>query len=858
MTNGKHAVDTTTPALVLKFDPNLMHHGTLGVIRSLGRVGVPVYGVLEGPWTPAASSRYLAGRFFWRPGAADVDRILTGLLRLAEHIGRPSVLISTDDASTIFLAENGSDLRRWFFFPAPASDLPRRLAGKYSLYQMCRDLGMPCPETILPSSLVEARQFASAAGYPLIVKLTTPWTSRLRSTSVVASQEELDRRYDTCARAGAGLMLQEFIPGGQGHDWFFHGYCDADSVCQPAFTGIKDRSYPAGAGLTSLGRSVANENLRSQIASLLARVGYRGLLDLDIRLDARDGQYNLLDFNPRLGAQFRVFRDTAGSDVALAAYLDLTGQAIPPGEQVNERRFLVENYDPLSALANWRRGELGLRSWVSSLRTVDETAWFARDDLRPFGLMCARMSWRMATRPFVGDRKPTSSSPFRYRPGRAASGTGHALTVRPAVPRPQKARPQKGGNTKMRDAVDVAIIGAGPYGLSLAAHLRAAGVEYRHFGMPMRLWQAAMPQGMFLKSQGFASNLSDPEGTHTLEAFCKATSRRYASYGLPVPLDTFVSYGQWFQSGLGLAIDEVLVTNLALRDGGFELHLGGIDRVLARKVVVAVGVEHFAYVPDYLSELPSALCTHSSAHTDLAAFRGKEVIVVGAGQSALESAALLHENGASVQVIARKREIAWNGEPLPLDRPLLQRLREPEAGLGSGLTTWFYSNHPDLFRQLPRSTRVYRARTALGPAGACWLRSRVEGQFAVQVSHTVTWAKSRDGRVHLGVKTPDGTSKELEADHVIAATGYRTDLTRLPFLPEAIRAGMRSVAGSPAVGRDYQSAVSGLYFVGPAVAPTFGPVMRFVFGTWHAAPAAARHLGGVSGRKPQHAAAASR
>ena len=260
----------------------------------------------------------------------------------------------------------------------------------------------------------------------------------------------------------------------------------------------------------------------------------------------------------------------------------------------------------------------------------------------------------------------------------------------------------------MSDMVDVAIIGAGPYGLSLAAHLRAAAVDYRHFGMPMRLWQAAMPQGMFLKSQGFASNISDPEGTHTLEAFCKATDRPYASYGLPVPLDTFVGYGQWFQSELGLAIEEVLVTDMAARDGGFELHLGGVERVLARKVVIAIGVEHFAYVPESLSQLPSALCTHSSAHNDLAAFRGQEVIVVGAGQSALESAALLHENGASVQVLARKRELAWNGEPLPLDRPLLQRLREPEAGLGSGWATWFYSNHPDLFRQLPRNTRVYQ------------------------------------------------------------------------------------------------------------------------------------------------------
>ena len=298
---------------------------------------------------------------------------------------------------------------------------------------------MSSPQAALPGSLDDARAFASAVGYPLIAKLTTPWTGGgLRSTSVVASQQELDEIYGRCEHAEAGMMLQEFIPGGQGHDWFFHGYCDANSVCQPAFTGLKERSYPASAGLTSFGRSVANTKLRDEITALLFRLGYRGLLDLDIRLDARDGRYHLLDFNPRLGAQFRIFRDTAGTDLALAAYLDLTGQPIPPGEQVNERTFLVENYDPLSALATWRNGELRVRSWVSSLRTVDEVAWFAWDDLRPFGLMCLRMGWRMATRPFSASIGRAPSARFRYRAGRAASRTSQALSERPATPRPHK------------------------------------------------------------------------------------------------------------------------------------------------------------------------------------------------------------------------------------------------------------------------------------------------------------------------------------------------------------------------------------------------------------------------------------
>jgi FAD-dependent urate hydroxylase len=409
----------------------------------------------------------------------------------------------------------------------------------------------------------------------------------------------------------------------------------------------------------------------------------------------------------------------------------------------------------------------------------------------------------------------------------------------------------------MSDVVDVVIVGAGPYGLSLAAHLRAAGVDYRHFGLPMRLWRSAMPRGMFLKSQGFASNLSDPRGTHTLEAFCMQTGRPYKGYGLPVALDTFVSYGQWFQSGLGLGVEEVLVTDLARLNGGFDLTLATGQRVAARKVVVAIGVEHFAHVPPPLSSLPSSLCTHSSAHTDLGAFRGHEVIVVGAGQSALETAALLHEQGASVQVLAQEKELAWNGAPLALDRPLRQRLREPESGLGSGWGSWLYSNHPDLFRHLPRSTRVYRARTALGPAGASWLRERVNGQFPVRTGHSLTWARPQDGGVRLGVAAA-GTSGELAADHIIAGTGYRTDLTRLAFLDDGLRSELRTLGGSPVVGGDYQSSVAGLYFIGPAVAPTFGPVMRFVFGSHHAATVVARQLAGTSGGRSRAAVAAGR
>jgi hypothetical protein len=408
----------------------------------------------------------------------------------------------------------------------------------------------------------------------------------------------------------------------------------------------------------------------------------------------------------------------------------------------------------------------------------------------------------------------------------------------------------------MLNTVDVAIVGAGPYGLSLAAHLNARGVDYRQFGMPMRLWRAAMPKGMFLKSQGFASNLSDPAGTHTLEAFCKATGRDYAHCGLPVPLADFVSYGQWFQSDLGLKVEEQVVTEIARRDGGFELTVGD-EQVVAKKVVVAIGVEHFAYTPDPLSELPAELCTHSSKHADPAAFAGREVLVVGGGSSALELAGLMHENGVAVQILAR-HGVIWAGDPDCLPRPALQKFKAPESGLGGGWRLWFYANLPHVFRHLPSDLRVAKARNVLGPSGAPWLRPRVEGQVPILSGDSLAWAKPVDGRVRLGVGSPGKGITELEVDHVVAATGYRADLDRLTFLSDGLRSELATVGLTPAVGRDYQSSAKGLYFIGPVVAPTFGPVCRFVFGADYAATTAAAGVGSGLSRKARPASAVIR
>lgn len=414
-------VDSSTPVVVLKLDPNVFHHGGLGVIRSLGRWGVPVHVVHEDLLAPAAASRFVHGRWRWNPGSEHRERVQAGLIRIAERIGRRCVLITTDDAGAIFLAEQGDPLRRWFLFPEPHRDLPRRVADKESLAHLCRARAFPAPETARPPSLEEALGFVNRFGLPLVAKVASPWRrpegSRLRSTMLVRTTGELAALF-VRPDAATPLLLQEFIPGGRDADWFFHAYCDRRSVCRPGFTGVKLRAYPVRAGITTLGRTADNERLRCDIERLLAELGYRGLVDLDLRRDPRDGEYKLVDFNPRLGAQFRLFENTSGLDVVRAAYLDLTGQELPDGAAIPDRRFWVENYDMLAALAQYRRGELNAAGWARSLRGVDERAWFARDDLAPFGLMCLRFAWRALPGRRGRSHRP-SAEPPRFRSGRA-------------------------------------------------------------------------------------------------------------------------------------------------------------------------------------------------------------------------------------------------------------------------------------------------------------------------------------------------------------------------------------------------------------------------------------------------------
>jgi thioredoxin reductase len=387
-----------------------------------------------------------------------------------------------------------------------------------------------------------------------------------------------------------------------------------------------------------------------------------------------------------------------------------------------------------------------------------------------------------------------------------------------------------------------AIIGAGPYGLSIAAHFRRHGIPFRIFGRPMDSWLAHMPKGMMLKSDGFASDIYDPERSFTLRRFCAERGIEYSDTGIPVGLDTFAAYGLAFRERMVPELEDRLVVGLDHLPSGFRLRLEDGEKIIARRVVLAVGITHFCYVPTELSNLPSEFLSHSFHHHDLAPYKGRKVIVIGGGASALDLAGLLRDAEAEVQLVARQPSLKFHSGPAPGRRSWWKRIRHPQSGLGPGLRSRFFADAAAAFHYLPEHLRLHFVRTTLGPSGGWFIREKVMGRVPILLGHRPERAEIKNGRVHLHLRRADGTPDEVVTEHVIAATGYRVDLKRVSFLSEEIRSKIKAVNGAPVLSAAFESSVPGLYFAGVAAANSFGPVMRFAFGAGFAARTLTRAL----------------
>jgi hypothetical protein len=388
---------------------------------------------------------------------------------------------------------------------------------------------------------------------------------------------------------------------------------------------------------------------------------------------------------------------------------------------------------------------------------------------------------------------------------------------------------------------EVAIVGAGPYGLAVAAALQRAGIEHRVIGHPMSFWRE-MPEGMLLRSNWTATCIADYRGPVALDAYLQATGQRF---GRPVPIARFIEYGEWVQRQVAPDVDRRTVTNVERNGHGFRLRMNDGDQLRASRVVVAAGIAPFARRPAEFDALPADLASHTSTHRDLSGFSGRRVIVVGGGQSALESAALMHEAGADVEVLVRREHVNWlhGGKYHRMLGRCAPLVYAPTDVGPMGLSRVVAV--PDLFRRLPRSVQESAASRSIRPAGALWLVDRLR-DVPVHLGWNVRTAEPVGNQVRVVSTNGDA----LVADHLLYGTGYRVDIGRYPFLaPELVR-GIERMNGYPVLRPGLESSVSRLHFVGAPAAWSFGPIMRFVSGSWYASRAVLRAVTGHRGSRP--------
>ncbi|MGW1974897.1 carboxylate--amine ligase [Streptomyces sp. NPDC001889] len=421
--------DPRVPALVLRLDPNPFHHGTLGAVRSLGRAGVDVHAVVESARSPVARSRFLRRAHPVPPGPVGPEELVALLRRISERIGRRAVLIAMDDLGAIHTAAQAARLTDRFHLPDQPPGLPRRLADKAELAGLCAEAGIAHPTTVVPEGPGEAADAVRSLGLPLVAKWSHPWllppAAGLRSTTLVRSPAAARALCEQAGAAGSRLLLQRYIPDAPDTDWFFHGCFGAGGPDGPVRllggSGRKELSWPVRTGLTAKGRWQPNPEVEAAAMRLVAHVGYRGILDLDFRHDRSTGTYQLLDANPRPGAQFRLFTDPDGLDAVRALYRDLTGQRAVQREGGAGRVFVAENYALLSALASLReppgppappasRGPAARRDSAGSAPAL-ETAWYAADDPRPLLSMTRAWLGRGAVKAVARLRSASAPAP---------------------------------------------------------------------------------------------------------------------------------------------------------------------------------------------------------------------------------------------------------------------------------------------------------------------------------------------------------------------------------------------------------------------------------------------------------------
>jgi predicted ATP-grasp superfamily ATP-dependent carboligase len=766
----------------------------LAACRSLARRGYAVDAAASE--RPAAThwSRFCADRFWTSDPKADPAGFVEELRQIVRG-GDHDVLLAGTDASLLAISRRREYLEPYVRLGLPAPEAVERSLSKSALIDYAAEAGIPVPETVVCIEQEAALEAASQFGYPVMLKpgrAVFEHNGGLRrlGSAAVHDQPSLAR---LLPEYGDSWLVQRVQPGAL---ISFAGVI-ADGRLLAYVASRYQRTWPPEAGSVAYSETIQPpQGLSDKVRALLVAMGWTGIFELEL-LEGSDGSLSTLDLNPRVYGSLAL-ADAAGAPLPLVWC-----------DWLLRRRFGAKFARP-GYRYRWDDAEIRRLGWLvrhGQSRSIP-------DLVRPHSRTVRAHLWRSDPLPLAA----RVIALLRHRGKRLGRPRPHPRTT-PAVV----------GTSRASGQLEVAIVGAGPYGLSSAAFLRGAGVGVQIFGEPMGYWRRHMPRGMLLRSRWRSSHIADPDRSLTLGSF---EQDRKAKLPEHVPVEEFVEYGLWYQQQVAPDLDQRRVERIAASNGGFGLELDDGDEVRAKRVVVSAGLHGFAHKPPPLGGLPAELVSHSSDHLEFGGFGGRSVLVVGAGQSALESAAFLREAGAEVEVVVRSSSVVWlRLDPRP-DRPgeQLRELARPPTDVG-GRLGWVAAA-PDVYRVVPDRLRKLVNERCLRPRAGQWLKPPLAG-VRFTLDRRIVEAEPQGGGVW--VRLDDGSTRSV--DHVVLGTGFEINVASYPFLSTELVSRLELDRGYPRLGPGLESSVPGLHFTGALASHSFGPITRFVVGTWYAAPA---------------------
>jgi FAD-dependent urate hydroxylase len=771
----------------------------VAAVRGLAAAGFEVMSAAPDRQVAAAHWSRAVRRRIRTPDPLTDEPGFVAALVAAVSGGEVDVLMPGSDASLLDISRGRARLEPHVRIGLPTADAVWRTLDKAQLSEAATRLGLTPPTTLVCRGIDEALSAGGELGYPVVVKpvrsvIESEPLRRHSGSVLAAAPAELTAIVD---RLGGEVLVQRRAAGAL----VSFGGVFADGRLLGEAVSRYGRTWHPSAGNASFSETIdGSPELRSRVCALLADLGWEGLFELEL-IEREDGGWHAIDMNPR---------PYGSMALAIGAGCNLPA--------IWCRHVLGE---PVQAT----RATVGMRyRWTDA--DLRHGLWQLRAG-RPAAAARALSPRRHVVHAFARHDDP---------------GPGVARMTEVATMAVARARAARGARTASPGSDPAVIIGAGPCGLAAAAHLPAYGVDVRVYGEPVEFWSQRMPEGMLLRSRRRSSNIADPRRALTITDYERAEGRTLRSPSLT--REQFVDYGRWFARQIVPAIDPRRVSAVTRAGTGFRVRLDDGEELAASRVIVAAGLVPFRYCPQPLASLPPSVMSHAYDHDELGGFSGRRVAVIGSGQSALECAALLHERGAAVEVLARGAAVHWlPDDTLPVSpaagRGWPPKVPLPPTDVGGRLTGWAAAT-PDVFRRLPARVQPDVAFRCIRPAGSGWLRGRLS-EVPISCGAVISGAREHNGQVTLDLA--DGSSRTV--DHVLAGTGYRVDVRRYPFLARELAASIAVADGGyPVLGPGLESSVPGLHFMGAAAAHSFGPIMRFVVGTWYSAPAVARRVAG--------------